>query len=180
MSRPGTPQRLQTSLRCRTAAQTNIFFFDANGQQVLHLDLEVTLDSKAVKKLIDRTLPGNNIQVDTTGNNVVLKGTAANAVESRTAEELAAKAVGPEASIVNTLKIVATGVRMSATAGKMCATGRKTSVIARKTGATGGKTCANVSAKRSASRRSPDSFASKSAQVHCSRTGALWCNAAAS
>lgn len=89
----------------RSAAQTNIFFFDANGQEVLHLDLEVTLDSKAVKKLIDRTLPGNNIQVDTTGNNVVLKGTAANAVESRTAEELAEKVVGKEASIVNTLKI---------------------------------------------------------------------------
>ena len=89
----------------RSAAQTNIFFFDANGQEVLHLDLEVTLDSKAIKKLIDRTIPGNNIQVDTTGNNVVLKGTAANAVESRTAEELATKAVGPEASIVNTLKI---------------------------------------------------------------------------
>ena len=29
-----------------SAAQTNVFFFDANGQEILHLDLEVTLDGK--------------------------------------------------------------------------------------------------------------------------------------
>jgi pilus assembly protein CpaC len=89
----------------RTPAQTNIFFFDVNGQEILHLDLEVTLDSKAIKKLIDRTIPGNSIEVDTTGMNVVLKGTAANAVESKTAEELAAKVVGGEVHIVNAMKI---------------------------------------------------------------------------
>ncbi|WP_373505938.1 type II and III secretion system protein family protein [Aestuariivirga sp.] len=91
----------------RSPAQTNIFFFDANGQEVLHLDLEVTLDSKAIKKLIDRTIPGNKIQVDTTGMNVVLKGTAANAVESKMAEDLALRFVNDtcECKILNTLKI---------------------------------------------------------------------------
>ena len=42
----------------RQPAQTNVFFFDANGNQILNLDLEVSVDSKAVKKLIDRTIPG--------------------------------------------------------------------------------------------------------------------------
>lgn len=78
----------------RAPAQTNIFFFDANGQEVLHLDLEVTLDAKSVKKLLDRTLPGNRILVDTTGSNIVLRGTAANAAEARIALDLAAKVAG--------------------------------------------------------------------------------------
>lgn len=78
----------------RSPAQTNVFFFDANGQEVLHLDLEVTLDSKGLKKLIDRTLPGNHIQVDTTGSNIVLRGTAANAAEAKIALDLAAKVAG--------------------------------------------------------------------------------------
>ena len=88
-----------------SAAQTNVFFFDANGQEILHLDLEVTLDGKGAKKLIDRTIPGNSIQVDTTVGNIVLKGTAANAEEAKLAEDLAAKFVGDPAKVVNTLQI---------------------------------------------------------------------------
>ena len=89
----------------RSAAQTNIFFFDADGQEVLHLDLEVTLDSKGIKKLIDRTIPGNSITVDTTGNNVVLNGVAANAVNSKMAEDLAARVVGNTENVVNAMTI---------------------------------------------------------------------------
>lgn len=89
----------------RTAAQTNIFFFDANGAEILHLDLEVTLDGKAAKKLIDRTMPGNNIRVDTTGNSVVLRGSVANATEAKMAQDLAAKAVGNPEAVVNALTI---------------------------------------------------------------------------
>jgi pilus assembly protein CpaC len=111
----GDPTVVDVILRNRTTAylfarnpnQTNVFFFDANGQEVLHLDLEVTLDSKALNKLIDRTMPGNNIDVDTTGKNVVLKGTAANAEESKLAEDLVAKSTTSQCDcqIVNTLKI---------------------------------------------------------------------------
>jgi pilus assembly protein CpaC len=78
----------------RSPAQTNVFFFDANGQEVLHLDVEVTLDGKGLKKLLDRTLPGNKIQVDTTGSNIVLRGSAANAAEAKVAVDLATKVAG--------------------------------------------------------------------------------------
>lgn len=86
-------------------AQTNVFFFDANGQEILHLDLEVTLDGKGAKKLIDRTIPGNSIQVDTTVGNIVLKGTAANAQEAKLAEDLAGKAVGDPTKVLNAMSI---------------------------------------------------------------------------
>ncbi len=111
----GDPQVVDVVLRNRTTAylfarnpaQTNVFFFDANGQQILNLDLEVTVDSKALKKLIDRTIPGNNIQVDTTGKNVVLKGTAVSAQESKMAEDLISNAATTQCdcTVVNTLKI---------------------------------------------------------------------------
>jgi pilus assembly protein CpaC len=82
-------QRNMAYLFARSAGQTNIFFFNANGQEILHLDLEVTLDSKGLKQLLDRSIPGNDIQVDSTGPNIVLKGTARNAQEASMAVSLA-------------------------------------------------------------------------------------------
>jgi len=81
-------------LFARTAGQTNVFFFDAKGQEILHLDLEVTLDAKALKKLLDRSIPGTDIQVDSMGTNVVLKGKVANAQEAKMAEDLANRFIG--------------------------------------------------------------------------------------
>jgi pilus assembly protein CpaC len=92
-------------LFARHAKQTNVFFFDAEGREILHLDLEVTLDTKGPKKLLDRAIPGNNIQVDSTGDSIVLKGTAANAAESKMAEDLVAKIAGAETNVVNAMKI---------------------------------------------------------------------------
>ncbi len=90
----------------RSAAQTNVFFFDADGREVLHLDLEVTLDSKALKKLLDRTIPNNKIQVDTTGQNIVLKGVAQNAAEAKIAQDLAVRMGGGDAAnVVNAMSI---------------------------------------------------------------------------
>lgn len=80
-------------LFARTAGQTNLFFFGADGQEILHLDLEVTLDTKALKKLIDRAMPGNQIEVDSTGGSVVLKGVVPDAQDAKTAEDLARRFV---------------------------------------------------------------------------------------
>ena len=95
-------------LFARSAGQTNVFFFDAAGNQILNLDIEVAVDFKALKKLIDRTIPGNAIQVDGVGNNLVLKGTTANAQESKLAEELVDKSaitLQCGCKVVNAMKI---------------------------------------------------------------------------
>jgi pilus assembly protein CpaC len=103
-------QRNTAYLFARSAGQTNIFFFNANGQEILHLDLEVTLDSKGLKQLLDRSIPGNDIQVDSTGANIVLKGTARSAQEASMAVSLASRFVGGAGSgdnlpVVNLLKV---------------------------------------------------------------------------
>ena len=96
-------------LFARTQGQTNVFFLDASGRQILQLDLEVTLDSKALKALLDRSLPGSAITVDSTGTNVVLKGLVADAQQGKTAQDLAERFIstygGESNSVVNLLKI---------------------------------------------------------------------------
>jgi pilus assembly protein CpaC len=94
----------------RAVGQTNIFFFDADGQEILHLDLEVALDSKGLRQLLDRSIPGNSIQIDSTGRNIVLKGSVANAAEAKMAEDLASRFASNsgaegESAVVNLLQI---------------------------------------------------------------------------
>jgi pilus assembly protein CpaC len=76
-------------LFARTYGQTNIFFFDKDGQQILAVDLEVTGDITGLRKLLDRSLPGNRIKVDTINNKIVLSGVAATKAEAERALVLA-------------------------------------------------------------------------------------------
>src|SRR5690349_12435843 len=63
-------------LFAKSVGQTNAFFFDAEGRQILSLDIEVALDGKALQRLISRAIPGSRITVDTVNSNVILGGTA--------------------------------------------------------------------------------------------------------
>jgi pilus assembly protein CpaC len=94
-------------LFARSVGQTNIFFFDGNGQQIMNIDLEVALDMKALQKLIERTLPGSQITVDTVNQSVILGGSAQSAAEAKTAEDLAMKfaKASCECEIVNTINV---------------------------------------------------------------------------
>ncbi len=88
--------------------QTNIFFFDANGRQILSIDVEVAVDTMAMKKLLSRALPGHHITVDSVDNTIVLGGTARNALEVKTAMELANKYYGGSAAnntVINTILV---------------------------------------------------------------------------
>ncbi len=76
-------------LFARSFGQTNIFFFDKDGQQILSVDLEVTGDLTGLRKLIDRSIPGNRITVDTVNNKIILGGVAATAAEAKRAMDLA-------------------------------------------------------------------------------------------
>ncbi|MDP1702226.1 MAG: type II and III secretion system protein family protein [Aestuariivirga sp.] len=98
-------------LFARTIGQTNIFFFDKSGQQILNLDLEVAIDVTALRNLLHRSIPGTKITVDTVNNSVVLGGTAPNAAEAKFAEDITTKFLTREvdkstaAGFVNTIKI---------------------------------------------------------------------------
>jgi pilus assembly protein CpaC len=90
-------------LFARATGQTNIFFFDENGQQILNLDLEVAVDTTALQKLLQRSIPGTKITVDTIDKNVILGGTAATITEAKFAAEIASKFA--TSGVINTVKI---------------------------------------------------------------------------
>lgn len=97
----GNPSLVDAVVRTKTTAylfakapgQTNVFFFDEAGRQILNLDVDVSVDSKGLKELLDRVIPGNRIIVDTVGMSVLLRGEAANAAEAKQAFEIAERFV---------------------------------------------------------------------------------------
>lgn len=97
-------------LFARAIGQTNIFFFDEGGRQILNLDLEVAIDAMALQKLIQRSIPGTKITVEWADKNVVLTGTA-NAGDAKLAIDIAQNFAGigkdamPSLGIVNAIKI---------------------------------------------------------------------------
>ena len=74
--------------------QTNIIFFDADGQQMAAYDVAVTRDLNGIRSAIRLALPQSDIQVEGLGDGVVLSGSAANQAEAQQAFELAARLVG--------------------------------------------------------------------------------------
>jgi pilus assembly protein CpaC len=96
-------------LFAHTTGQTNIFFLDANGQQIMALDIEVAQDTLSLTKLLQRALPGNHLTVDVINNSVVMGGTALNADEAKRAMDLATQFEvgngGDASKVVDTIKI---------------------------------------------------------------------------
>lgn len=92
-------------LFAKKAGQTNAFFFDKSGRQILNLDIEVARDMKALKKLLQRVIPGNRITVETVGENIVLGGVAKNSSQAKMAFDLAAKYTGDEKKVLTTIAV---------------------------------------------------------------------------
>jgi pilus assembly protein CpaC len=84
--------------------QTNVFFYDANGQQIGGLDIAVTRDLNGVRAALKRALPNRNVQVDGIGDGIDLTGDVASAVEAQRAFDIASRLVDG-AKIVNDIAI---------------------------------------------------------------------------
>jgi pilus assembly protein CpaC len=85
-------------LFAKGVGQTNIFFFDAAGRQILNLDIDVAIDGAALRQLLGRAVPGANITVDTMNDTVILAGTAPNAAAAQQAVDLASAFLGGASS----------------------------------------------------------------------------------
>ncbi|MGI9483584.1 MAG: type II and III secretion system protein family protein [Hyphomicrobiales bacterium] len=92
-------------LFAKKIGETNVFFFDGQGRQVLSLDIDVGRDATALKNVFNRIMPGNHIKVDSVGETVVLSGKVRSAEDSAQASMIAAKYVGDKEKVVNTITI---------------------------------------------------------------------------
>ena len=85
--------------------QTNAYFFDARGRQILNLEIVVERDMDALSNLLNRVLPDARIEIDAISDTVVLRGSAQNATEVANASLLAARFIEDPEKVVNLIAV---------------------------------------------------------------------------
>jgi pilus assembly protein CpaC len=98
-----TPRRIY--LLGTKTGQTNAFFFDGAGHQILSIDIHVEKDVADLAAMMKEDLPDSAIHVSALNDNVVLAGTVASSMESTRAQDLAARFTGDPKKVVNMLKV---------------------------------------------------------------------------
>jgi pilus assembly protein CpaC len=85
--------------------QTNVIFFDGEGNQMVAYDIEVGRDASGVREALRRVMPNSSVRVDAVNDSVVLSGEVANAAQAQHAVDAATKLVGDADKVVNGLTI---------------------------------------------------------------------------
>jgi pilus assembly protein CpaC len=76
-------------LIAKRVGQTNAFFFDTQGKQVLTLEISVGADLSALDELIRRFIPGANVKSEMAGNAIVLTGIVRTPLDATRASDIA-------------------------------------------------------------------------------------------
>jgi pilus assembly protein CpaC len=83
--------------------QTNVVFFDAQGQQISAYDIAVKRDLNGVRAALHQSLPG--VQIEGVGEGVVLTGSVSSPIEAQQAGDIAARLVGGPDKVVNSIVV---------------------------------------------------------------------------
>jgi pilus assembly protein CpaC len=83
--------------------QTNVVFFDGDGQQIASYDIAVKRDLNGVRTALRQAMPG--IQIEGVGDSVLLTGSVSSPVEAQQAGEIAARLVGGSEKVVNSIVV---------------------------------------------------------------------------
>jgi pilus assembly protein CpaC len=89
-----------------TVGQTNVFFFDHNGQQIIGLDIAVTRDLNGLRAALRQALPNSDIKVEGLGEGVVLSGSVQSPIEAHTAFDIASRLVDDGRKVVNGIAVM--------------------------------------------------------------------------
>lgn len=85
--------------------QTNVFFFDASGAQIIGFDIAVTRDLNGIRAAMKRMFPDADIKVEGIADGIMLAGSVQSPVESQQAYDLAARLAGDANKVINNLTI---------------------------------------------------------------------------
>ncbi|WP_315738957.1 MULTISPECIES: type II and III secretion system protein family protein [unclassified Bradyrhizobium] len=83
--------------------QTNVVFFDGEGQQVAAYDIAIKRDLNGVRQALSQSIPG--VKIDGVGEGVILTGSVSSPVEAQQASEIAARLVGGADKVVNSIVV---------------------------------------------------------------------------
>lgn len=98
-----TPKRIY--LIGLKVGQTNAFFFNEKGQQIVNLEIRVERDLAGLRDTLHQYFPDARIEVQAMNDHVVLSGAVANAAQADKARDLAARYVGKTDQVLNMLTI---------------------------------------------------------------------------
>ena len=82
--------------------QTNVVFFDAEGNQITSYDIAIKRDLNGVRAAL-RSLP--NVQIEGVGDGVILTGSVSSPIEAQQAGDIATKLVGSADKVVNSIVV---------------------------------------------------------------------------
>ena len=82
--------------------QTNVVFFDADGNQITSYDIAVKRDLNGIRAAL-RSIPG--VQIEGVGDGVILTGSVSSPVDAQQAGDVAAKLVGAADKVVNAIVV---------------------------------------------------------------------------
>jgi pilus assembly protein CpaC len=85
--------------------QTNVYFFDSEGRQLMGFDIAVTRDINGIRAALKRALPGADIDVEGLADGIMLAGSVSSPTEAQQAFDLAARLAGDGAKVVNGISV---------------------------------------------------------------------------
>jgi len=85
--------------------QTNVVFFDADGQQIATYDIAIKRDLNGVRAALKQLLPGAVIQAEGIGDSIMLTGSVATPVEAQQAGDVASRLAGGAEKVVNSIVV---------------------------------------------------------------------------
>lgn len=95
----------RTYLIGMAVGQTNAFFFNGRGEQILNLEIQVERDLDSLSTMLERYLPDARIEVEAINNNVVMSGRVPNQAQAAQAREIASRFIGDPAQVMDMLVI---------------------------------------------------------------------------
>jgi pilus assembly protein CpaC len=85
--------------------QTNVVFFDADGQQIAAYDIAIKRDLNGVRAALKQMLPSSAVQVEGIGDSVMLTGSVSTPIEAQQAGDVVARLVGGADKVVNSIVV---------------------------------------------------------------------------
>ncbi len=85
--------------------QTNVVFFDSEGQQIAAYDIAIKRDLNGVRAALKQMLPAAGIQAEGLGDGVMLTGSVSSPIEAQQAGDVVARLVGGADKVVNSIVV---------------------------------------------------------------------------
>jgi len=85
--------------------QTNVVFFDADGQQIASYDIAIKRDLNGIRAALKQMLPAAAIQAEGVGDSVMLTGSVSTPIEAQQAGDVAARLAGGADKVVNSIVV---------------------------------------------------------------------------